>query len=78
MLIRTLSEIVTRVIEAVKSTYLFIMESVGRPLAAQRATAALSWGNTRAKAWFNDRAFWRFLGLSTRDMSWAIMSVNKT
>ena len=78
MLISALSEIVTRIVEAVKSTYLFVLESIGRPIAAQRVTAALSWGNRQSRDWLNDRAFWRFLALSERNLSWDITSVYKT
>ncbi len=78
MLISALSEIVTRIVDAVKSTYLFVLESIGRPIAAQRATAALSWGNRQANGWLSDRAFWRFLGLSARNLNWDITSVCKT
>ncbi len=78
MLISALSEIMTRIADAVKSTYMHILESIGRPLATQRATAALSWGNSQAQEWFNDRAFWRFLGLSARSLSWDITGVYKT
>lgn len=78
MLISALSEIVSRIVDAVKSTYLFVLESIGRPIAAQRATAALSWGNRQARDWLNDRAFWRFLALSERNLSWDITGVYKT
>ncbi len=78
MLISALSEIVTRIVDAVKSTYLFVLESIGRPIATQRATAALSWGNRQANEWLSDRAFWRFLGLSARNLNWDITSVCKT
>ncbi|MCL5317492.1 MAG: hypothetical protein M1503_04410 [Thaumarchaeota archaeon] len=77
MLISALSEIVMRLLAAVKSTYLFVLESIGRPIAAQRAAAALSWGNRQSKDWLSDRAFWRFLGLSARNLNWDITSVCK-
>lgn len=62
-LLATLDSIVRKLADAIQLGFLYIAETIGKPIAEQRVRAAVSWGHERAKEWLKDRSFAQFLGL---------------
>jgi hypothetical protein len=61
MLARILANISAKLLDAMKSQMVRMMESVGRQLAQKTAQLAASWGNKTAKTWAENSAFIRYL-----------------
>jgi len=59
-----LKRILAKLVQALRASYLDIIERIGRPLAARASRLAKSWGNMRAAQWKNDSAFTRYLGVN--------------
>lgn len=70
-LLATLDSIVRKLADAIRLGFLYIAETIGKPIAEQRVRAALSWGNKGAIEWLKDRSFVQFLGLmAINDSHW--------
>lgn len=62
---KTLAEILAKLIQTFRPSYLDMVERVGRPLAACICQLARSWGNTGAAEWKDDTALIRYLGANS-------------
>ena len=62
-LTQTLSKIVAKLSQAIKTGYMYKVEIVGRPRAERLSQLVYSWGNKDALRWKDDPAFIRHLGM---------------
>jgi transcriptional regulator with XRE-family HTH domain len=60
-LAKVLRAIVDKLQSAMESTLDRLVKAIGLPLARKISNIALSWGNSSAHSWAEDRAFARFL-----------------
>ena len=64
MLARLVSQIVSKLCEAMESRIFRFMRTKGRSLAERISKIAEAWGNRAAKFWANDRGFIQYLTVS--------------
>ena len=64
MLARLVSQIVSKLCEAMESKVFRLMRTEGRGLAEKMSRIAEAWGNRAAKSWANDRGFIQYLTVS--------------
>ena len=64
MLAKLISQIVSKLLEAMESRVYRLMRTEGRSLAEQLSKIAQSWGNRSAKSWVKDRGFIQYLTIS--------------
>ena len=69
LLKRSLMPILSKLFYAMEKGYTYVVEKIGRPLAAKVSTIAESWGNKSARAWKNDQALTRYLGASAMSLT---------
>jgi len=62
LLKRSLMPILSKLFYAMEKGYTYVIERIGRPLAAKVSSIAESWGNKDARTWKNDQALIRYLG----------------
>jgi hypothetical protein len=65
VLAKLISQIVSKLLEAMESRVYRLMRTEGRSLAEQLSKIAQSWGNRSAKSWVNDRGFMQYLTVSS-------------
>jgi len=65
LLERSLTTILSKLSDAPEKGYLYVVEKIGRPLAAKISSMAKSWGNESAQDWWRDLALIRYLGATT-------------
>lgn len=64
VLVKTISEIIGRVIKTLEDNFTKKAEKIGRSIADGLSRIAESWGNKNARIWKYDRGFIEFLGVN--------------
>lgn len=63
LLVKIMTRIMTKLVNAMKTEIVKFVESAGSSLARKKADIAVSWGNSQAKEWASDTRFARYLAI---------------